>query len=618
MRKLLIVGIILFGAFAFAGQAAAGTLYQMSLWGASAQYQLYLQSLSSFLQNAPYSCGGGVVEKDDGSKFAIFDATGCNGLGDEIIIRLTSKASYDGVLALAGTAKAEDIAYAGTAYNSNAQNFCSPADAWPAASQTKGVMPDCCPGGNPIFAGDTCSGNACNYYYRVMYNSTSKDFGCFRVDLALSDVYSTSFTEAMDTADPTDTGFPTFGGNPKTFDGSTNVITQTMISGFTSYNPLVVPFGFYASTDVYYYTCSGGASAGQQCGAYQCASGANAGQDCTPATATAVCGSGVLCNLVGTAGNSYTFPSPDCPAGYVPCTGGQCVGGATPGATCTSSVQCLSSSTEGNCVGAPLSNLSREMAIMIFTKQATYWSDLGKGYASGDSLNYINTCFRVPGSGTDATLNNGILKWKSTTFNGKYLPSNSLQQVIFNDGTTDMMKCINNGSGSANKHGSTQIATAGLIGYADCDQALDMYPLYQYYGGHTDKWDFVNPLKFEGVQCSRRAIRNGEYDNFYSKEWVFQDQTNATFNGNNFLLGLVHCPAGSGTCTPLSGLMDVLSQPSSISSTDRKDFWAAYSEINGAALNGALNQEMHYMKSGNQVNDTQYPVKVTPHSPQNP
>jgi hypothetical protein len=536
MRKSVIAGAVLLGALALAGQAAAaGGSYELNLWGASAQFQLYNQSMPTFLQSSPYSCTS-VVHSDNGT-LGITTGTGCYGNGSTITVRASSKASYDGVLALQGLGKSEDI----TAYPMNAtgSNFCDPNEA-----VGSGVTPD--------------------YHYRVMYNTTAGDLACKRVDLALSDVNPTSFTQSTSTTALSITKYGS--GNGRSFTG-TGAITASSLTGFNSYNPIIVPFGFYASTDVKYSTCSSGTNLGQQC----------------------------------TAGSGAT--SSDCPVGYNACTSGTCAAGVNSGDACKSTADCPTS--YGACTAAPLNNLSKLAAILIFTQQATHWQDLGLGYSASSTndstynppypANFITTCYRVAGSGTLATLDYGVLK---ATANGTplsgALPTTNVglpnsNYVYFNDGTGAELACIN---------GNT-----GAIGFADADQALYMVPLAPG-NGNAVKYPNIMPLNFEGIVPSRRAIRNGEYDNFFSKEWVFQDPTSPTFTGTNGATLLAMVYNGS------TGLIDQLSTPGAISATDRRNFWAAFGEVNGTIVD----QEMVYMKSVDKVYpgyegafDQQYP-----------
>ena len=197
MKKSVVIGAILLGAFAFAGQAAAITfpncvplgggaagtcpVIELNLWGASAQFQIYNQTAPAFLEGAPYSCAN--VSQVGGPPF-----TGSLGMsvgsgnaaqtapctdGNIYVIRASSKASYDGVLALQGSAFPTDKTIA--AQNSN---FCNPA-----------IYPTSCQPGT--------GSDSCDYHYRLMYDTMAGGLGCKKVHLSLSDVNPSSFTQVQ-------------------------------------------------------------------------------------------------------------------------------------------------------------------------------------------------------------------------------------------------------------------------------------------------------------------------------------------------------------------------------------------------------------------------------------
>ena len=85
---------------------------------------------------------------------------------------------------------------------------------------------------------------------------------------------------------------------------------------------------------------------------------------------------------------------------------------------------------------------------------------------------------------------------------------------------------------------------------------------------------------------SRRSIRNGEYDNFWSKQFVYENPSNPNYSSNH---------------TFASALMAAAATPTTLTSTSRKDFWASVCEMN-------------YMKD----NDKSYPHYVGATCPQTP
>jgi hypothetical protein len=497
-----------------AAPASAAT-YRINLWGATAQYQLYNQSAATFLINN-YGCPSGTASAPSNG------VTSCVGSsGDTYVIAVASKASYDGLLALEGKAKAEDLA-AANANPAKTNYFCNPS-----------TYPTSC---NPGASNDSC-----NYFYRVFGDST-----CQRVDVALLDTQPSSFTQ--DTAPGTPiytTGSSVV--NPRKFSSDPLTVPGT----FNSYNPLVDPFAFYAHNDVTYSTCAAGSiEAGHQC---------NASDGGTAANAT------------------------DCPVGPLSaCTNGACAGGKNSGSACKSSNDCPAS--YGACVTNPISNISRLQAILIFSRQAINWTDLGLGYNSA-APGIINVCYRVAGSGTHATLDYGVMKGKGYVMSQGLPTTNTDPNMWFTDGTGDEIGCVN--------------SKAGAIGYADADQALSMPTLWAALG-KTGNPTYANTiaLAYEGIMPSRRALRNGEYDDFYSLEWVFQDPSDPNMTGTPLLM--------------FQTLMAQLALPTAIDATDRKAFWASYGETNGVKVN----EEMWFMKTTDQA----YPgtANPAPHDAQNP
>lgn len=136
--------------------------------------------------------------------------------------------------------------------------------------------------------------------------------------------------------------------------------------------------------------------------------------------------------------------------------------------------------------------------------------------------------------------------------------------IYFNDGSSDMMKCIN-GSGSW--------TGTGAIGYADADQAASL-------GSYPN----VSALKYQGEAPSRVTIRNGIYD-FWSTQWLYEDP-----NEPNYSL----------THPVVTELMDYAAEPANVPAS-KAQWWAT-------------KKEMVYMKT----TDQQYPGYVGAEDPQTP
>ncbi len=197
--------------------AAQATDIDLNIYGASAQFLFWNEAAKDFL--TARSCTG--VVNDGDSKNGITVGT-CG--ADTITIRYSSKASYDGILATTGSS-------------------------------------------NPL-AVNECGGNMFQRKMKTAYGSTATS--CVDVHLGASDVAGESFVQQSHGALKGPLGGTwtdrSFSGVPTT--------------GLTPYQPLVVPFGFFANKAIKVSTCE---------------SGALAGNLCTAATAEADCGAGVAC-----------------------------------------------------------------------------------------------------------------------------------------------------------------------------------------------------------------------------------------------------------------------------------------------------------------------------------
>lgn len=153
--------------------------------------------------------------------------------------------------------------------------------------------------------------------------------------------------------------------------------------------------------------------------------------------------------------------------------------------------------------GTPITNISYDNLQLIFSGQITNWNQLydadGVAYDSQDLV----ACMRHAGSGTQASLE-AYLMASVVCSKDNYLATGEMDNVYFNDGSGDEMKCVN-GSGSW--------AGAGAIGYADADQDLS---------GYTN----TNRLTVSGVPATYShanlvdTLKNGFY-NFYGQQHLY-------------------------------------------------------------------------------------------------
>jgi hypothetical protein len=488
MKKALIFSVVLLGGLAFASIASAGNTYTMTLWGASAQYNFYKSELAAGLIQQQSGCSSATVTegpefKDDAGNTTYYTATCSN--GNTYVVDLNARASYDGILAMQGKAVNEDKS------NTQIQGvFCNP------GTKAGPVFPASC---NPGTSKDNC-----DYSYRVMTDPSGTatlslpceqlncsggfvsetNLVCKEVDVALSDVAPSSFIQSTPA---------------RSFSSGIPYPTSWIIN-----HPMVVPFGFFASSDVTYSTCSGGT--------------------------------------------------------------------VTTGQQCSSGSQCDS----GVCSGATISNISKIQILLIASGEAVNWSDFGAGYSSGNG-NLITFCSRQAGSGTLATLDLGTLRRPAQPAAGPsgyvlgWAPSNP----VFTDGTTAEMFCVNDNEGA--------------IGFADADQAAKIAPQVT-----SSSYPNVVALKFEGIVPSRRSIRNGEYDNFYSKEWVLESNTAPDYG-----------TWPTATTSTVTNFMTWLANPNN---------WPTYSAAASSFNYWATLCEMNFMKDY----DYTYPYLVGANCPAGP
>jgi hypothetical protein len=286
---------------------------------------------------------------------------------------------------------------------------------------------------------------------------------CMEVTIGASDVDGSSFIQ--------ESHGQLKGPNGGGYVNRTFPATGVDVSGLIPHQPVVVPFGFFANNSVTKTKCLG--------------------PDPLEPTASAK-------KAVSTWGYQCYDPdndgkSEDC-IGYYECVSGFCSGGVNAGAACTRANQCPDVTLANTqCKRIPLDNISRSMAVNIFSGQAWYWTDFGAWYNSDP----IVACLRHAGSGTHSTLDWAVMRsaakdwgWPLVTTENAANPT-----VWFNDGSSDEMKCID--------------TITGAIGYADADQLEG-----------TSNYPNTHALKYNGVEPRRTKVRNGEYD-FYSNQWLY-------------------------------------------------------------------------------------------------
>lgn len=154
-------------------------------------------------------------------------------------------------------------------------------------------------------------------------------------------------------------------------------------------------------------------------------------------------------------------------------------------------------------VAVPFDNLSRLMAVSIFSGQVANWNDFDPSLPNLS----VTACLRHAGSGTAATLNAAVMRGDSPLVTDE-VPVTDIAYmfglvpaIYFNDGSSDEMRCVG------------QIA--GAVGYADVDKCID---------GCDGDYGSVKSLTWQGVAGSATAIKHGQYD-FWSAQWLYSNES---------------------------------------------------------------------------------------------
>ncbi|MEN6433425.1 MAG: hypothetical protein ABFD06_11250 [Smithella sp.] len=153
---------------------------------------------------------------------------------------------------------------------------------------------------------------------------------------------------------------------------------------------------------------------------------------------------------------------------------------------------------------ATISSIGYDNLQLIFSGWVFDWSQIVDTDLVPYNAQTLVACMRHAGSGTQASLEAYLMASRNCSKYNYLAWQQSDGLVYFNDGSSDMMKCVN---------GSGAWSGTGAIGYADSDQNLSSYPnvkRLQVYGVPT-------PLTDAGIKS---AIVNGTY-NFYGEQHLY-------------------------------------------------------------------------------------------------
>ena len=450
MARGLTVGVALMGMVSSAG---AEPVYNLNIYGASAQHKFWLNLSESFLLDVANGGNCEFAHQDSYSKkHGIARGTNCLGDGSTIYIRYSSRASYDGV---------------------NAINDGTPRQM---VDETSCVD----------WTGSTA--DSCTSLTSVQPN------------LGASDVAWDAFNQTTDGYEDGNLNFPS---DPYSAPSTSVVFPDSIGATIQEFNPIVVPFAFFANNSVGKFRCVrpeiNGAVAGPVDPADWNAMGSHKAYphgmwECDPTKSDA-------------AGHN-----PQC-IGYYKCIAGSCNGGVKNGQACTTANDCpdvdvlIDDTTR--CEAMPLNNINHAMAGLIFSGTINDWEDFGPYFTPGK----IVRCMRHAGSGTHATVDDLLKPYKLAIITIP-LPLN-LGPTWHYTSSSDLMKCVAD--------------FKGAIGYADADKLLDFKNIFDGCADNPniglDDPDLVagaHIMQFNGVEPTRQKIVNCEYE-FWAAQHVYYD-----------------------------------------------------------------------------------------------
>ena len=462
MKKLKKITKGLIAGAALMGMVSSAGAYDLNIYGASAQHKFWLNLSESFLLDANGGQCGSVDQDSFNKKHGIARGNDCLGDGSTIYIRYSSRASYDGV---------------------NAVNDGEPRDM---------VDETTCGWTGPM-------ANTCTALRSVQPN------------LGASDVAWNAFTQSTSGWEDGNINWP---NDPYVAPSSSVVFPESIGATIDEFNPIVVPFAFFANNSV---------------GKFRCVrpeinnpAGPTSQEGWDPMGSHKAYPHGMWqCdpNFSDTEGHN-----PQC-VGYYKCIDSVCNGGLESGNACTTANDCpdvLESATR--CEAMPLNNINHAMAGLIFSGLINDWSAFGPYFTPGK----IVRCMRHAGSGTHATVADLL---KPYALKQSSVPSPiAFGPTWHYTSSSDLMKCVAD--------------FKGAIGYADADKLLDFKGITDGCAedavgnpnNHLDDPDLVagaHIMQFNGVEPTRQKIANCEYE-FWAAQHVYYDTT--AFSGQMEIL----------------------------------------------------------------------------------
>nr|WP_319395365.1 hypothetical protein [uncultured Desulfobacter sp.] len=173
--------------------------------------------------------------------------------------------------------------------------------------------------------------------------------------------------------------------------------------------------------------------------------------------------------------------------------------------------------------GVPYTNMTREMAVSLFSGNVAEWGMFDGSYDPNDESTYntVVLCMRHAGSGTLATLDAAVMRGDQglaqteKTYDDDDVMWGVSPAVYFNDGSSQLIECIQQA------HADGYAA----VGYADADKC------------GTDGTSKTNVFRmtWQGEDGYAAKIKYGVYD-FWSAQWMYYNETGDTLTAVNHLI----------------------------------------------------------------------------------
>jgi len=470
-RKTLISTIVGCAFFAFAGTAAA-TTYTVNMCGASAQAGFWQQAGEAVVQDTFDCIGGAVLDGIDDKHMIVrglqctVDGTGTN--DDTIFVRYNVENSEFGC-----------------------QNYdCVNSGGWAAGDNEGG---DCDFDGTPF----DCT---------VAVNANCQ-LGC--ADVPCDTITATTYGYASGRK-----GAPSQGGtDPFTQHGDSAGFSTPNATDF--YLGVTVPFGFIVNNSITDYVCVEPDQDDLPAGAELAYCKEN--WECDPrlnhdGTQNPQCAGDYKCiDAYGVSGIGVCLDGTQDPVALDADITAVGTDPAWTGKGCVTPADCKLPQTMTSCEPRPIKNVSRLMALHIFSDAVDNWQDFGPSFPNLA----IVKCMRHGGSGTHQTLINTVFRGDAqiATFTNEYptaQPGNAGASYVWHyKSSSDLTRdCV--------------ARYAGAIGYVDADKVMytnKIVPTSEP-AAYTEKQMGISQVMYQGVAPSRLAVAMGKY-NFWAQQRCF-------------------------------------------------------------------------------------------------